>query len=295
VPVAGSTALVLEKFDYWFSEEYGGNRPYTRTQALTPAKFDDAQRIALVDSRYQPVKELEKIARDFAVQAVGPLWRVDRAQRGPDFVALRYEEREPNPIEWMFYSGTDLVHHISRDEDPWKTWELRDALNVPGPVPEVAPRTIDELRIAHNAAVQAGDTARADELLQTTSRSVGHGPHIDFTSGVHLQGVDIHDGPAIVVTLFWQTDPSFKKAEAIFHLKCKVLAPPPLWNIPLDAFEKEMAPVPLIHPGSWKPGYLYTQRFVALHRIGKEECRGSFTEEYRPLAGDPNPVIVTFD
>jgi hypothetical protein len=80
-----------------------------------------------------------------------------------------------------------------------------------------------------------------------------------------------------------------------FHLKCQVLAPPPLWFAPIDYFEKEMAPVPVIHPGSWKPGYLYTQRFVALHRIGREECRGSFSEGWKPATGDPNPVVVTFD
>ncbi len=295
VPPTDTTTLVLEKFDYRYNSEYGGNRPYARTNNLTASKPEDPQRIALVDTRFQPVKELERIAREFGVQAEGPFWRVDRAERGPSFVAFRYEEREPNPLEWMFVSGTDLVHKISHEEDPFRTWELRDALGLPSPVPNATPTTVDELRIAHNIAVHEGDSARAAELSAKLARLVGKPPAIQFSSGVRLQGVDVHDGPAIVVTLFWETDASFKRADAIFHLKCKILAPPPLWKAPIDYFEKEMATMPVIHPGSWKPGYLYTHRFIAIHRVGREECRGSFSEEYRPVAGDPNPVFMTFD
>ena len=37
------------------------------------------------------------------------------------------------------------------------------------------------------------------------------------------------------------------------------------------------------------------QRFTALHRLGREECRGAFSSDLRPLAGEPNPVIFTLD
>ncbi len=295
VATAGSTVQVLERYDYNFSSEYGGDRPYVRVNSLSAAKPEDPQRIALVDARNQPVKELASIAKQFTVQAVGPLWRVDRAQKGPSLVALRYEEREPNPWEWMFVSGTDLVRKISRQEDPFRTWELRDALGLEAPAPGGTAAAVDELRIAHNVAVRDQNRTRAAELEARLAGMVGRPLGIAFTDGIELQGVDVHYGPAIVVTLFWATDGSFKPEDVGFQLKCKIVAPPPLWKTSIDYFEKDMAPVPVIRPAIWKPGYLYTQRFVALHRIGREECRGSFSGDVHPVKGEPNPVIVTFD
>jgi len=292
-----STGQVLEKYDYNFSSEYAGDRPYTRVNALTATKPEDVQRIALVDTRTQPVKELEKIASQFAVQAVGPLWRVDRAVKAPAFSALRYEEREPTPLEWYFISGTDLVRKITREEDPWLTWEWRDALGLPAPTPTVTPVTPDDLRIAHNAAVRDQDTARAEELRAKLAGMVGRPLGWNYTGGVHLLGVDVKPGPAIRVTLFWEIDRTYRKVDVSYQVKCKIVAPPKLWVGPMDYFEKDMSPMATMRPGNWKPGYLYAEHFVALHRIGREECRGAFSgAELRPVAGeDPSRVLMTFE
>jgi 4-amino-4-deoxy-L-arabinose transferase-like glycosyltransferase len=294
-PPTATTTLVLEKFEYGYASEYAGDKPLARTSKLTPSKPDDPQRIAVVDTRNQPVKELETIAHDFQVDAVGPFWRVDRAMKGPAIEVHRYDEREPNPLEWLFVSGTDLVYKIHPEVDPYKTWELEDALDLPATIPTEEPVTVDEVRIAHNLAVRQGDLVRARQLADKASRLVGHPAGLKFTDGVTLQGIDVHHGSAIVVTLFWETDETFKRVETALQLKCKVVAPPPLWPTSLDYFEKDMAPVPVIHVGSWKAGGLYTQRFIALHRIGKEECRAVFTRDLHPVTGEATPVIITFD
>jgi hypothetical protein len=44
-----------------------------------------------------------------------------------------------------------------------------------------------------------------------------------------------------------------------------------------DYFEKEVAPKEALRPVLWKPGFLYAQRFVVLHRVGEERYRGFFT------------------
>jgi hypothetical protein len=296
VGTAGSVAQALERYDFNFSSEYGVDRPYVRVNAITAAKPDDVQRIAVVDTRNQAPKDLEKIARDFGVQDVGPFWRVDRAAKGPAFTALRYVEREPNAIEWYLYAGTDLMRSISRDEDVFATWEWRDALGLPAPAPTAIPVTLEELRIAHNVAVQQKDVARAEELRARLAQRVGRPLGVGYSDGVRLLGVDVQRGPAIVVTLYWETSEAFKKTDVTYQVKCKILAPPPLWMPPVDYFEKDIAPTPPIRPGSWKPGYLYADRFVALHRIGKEECRGSFSGDLHVVTpGDPNPVLLTFD
>jgi hypothetical protein len=294
VATAGSTVQALEKIDFTFQVEYAVDRPYVRVSSLTSAKLEDPQRIAVVDTRNQPAKDLETIAKQFSVEAVGPFWRVDRAVKGPAFKALRYVEREPKFFEWLFISGTDLVRVISRDEDEYASWEWRDALGLPNTAPTAAPVTVDDLRIAHNVAVSAKDTARAAELSAALADKVGTPRNLGFTGGVRLQGIDIHMGPAIVVTLFWETDASFKHADASFHVRCNVVAPPHLWFTNTDYFEKEMAPVATIRPAVWKPGYLYTQRFIAEHRIGREECTGSFTSDYR-FVGGPNAPLFVFN
>jgi 4-amino-4-deoxy-L-arabinose transferase-like glycosyltransferase len=295
VATAGAVTQVLERYDYSFASEYAGNRPYTRVNALAPTKLEDPQRIALVDTRNQSVKDLETIAKQMGVQVVGPFWRVDRAQKGPALVALRYEPRQPKLLERLFITGTDLVHTFSREEDPFATWEWRDALNLPNPTPTATPVTDEELRIAHNIAVHDKDAARAEDLRAKLAGRVGFPVGVDYTGGVRLDGVKVEHGPAIVVTLFFHTEPSFKAVDANYQLKCKVTAPPWLWPAPLDYFDKDMAPVPPIRPADWKPGYLYAQRFVALHRIGKEECRGAFSSSFHPTGEEQNPLLVTFD
>lgn len=293
VATAGSTVQALEKYDFNFSNEYGVDRPYVRVPTLTVAKPEDPQRIALVDTRNQNVKDLENIAKQFGVQAVGPLWRVDRAQKGPSFVAEQYEEREPNAFEWLFVSGSDLVRKISRKEDPFTTWEWKDALGLPNTPPSVPPVTVDELRIAHNVAVADGDSARAEELRVRVAGHVGVPLGLTYTDGIRLQGVEVKEGPAIVVTLYWETDATFKKVDTVYQVKCKITQPPAFFATDTDYFEKDMAPVPIIRPVSWKPGYLYEQRFIALHRIGKEECSGVFTGDVHLADGKPNATLFT--
>jgi len=295
VATAGSTVQVLEKFDFNFSSEYGANRPYVRVNTLVAAKPEDPQRIAVLDTRNQSVKDLQTIANQFAVQDVGPLWRVDRAQKGPSFSALQYREREPNPFEFLFISGTDLIRTIAKSDDPFATWEWRDALDLPNPAPSATPTTLDELRIAHNIAVVEKDAARVKELEAKLAGAVGTPNGLRYSGGITLQGVDVHKGPAIVVTLYWATDAAYKPTDVQYQVKCKIVAAPPLWEAPLDYFEKDMAPVALIRPATWKPGSLYTQRFIALHRVGREECQGSFTGGVKPLDPAASALIFTLD
>jgi hypothetical protein len=56
-----------------------------------------------------------------------------------------------------------------------------------------------------------------------------------------------------------------------------------------------MAPVPPIRVAFWKPGYLYAQRFIAIPRVGREECHGSFSSEIRPKATSPDQIIVVYE
>ncbi len=269
--------MVVHSATFNYNGEYGAYRAgVVDGGGLTSSSGADPQRIVLSDSRFLSPAELTSIAKRFQVQAVGPFWRINRSIGGPRFEALRYDEHEPGPLEWMFLSGSDLVRTIGPETDPFATWEWLDTLGIDTVSPHPAPGTFEEIRIAHNAAIAHGDLRKALGLRERLMAKVHHPVRYDFSDDVHLLDVEVESGPAVVVTLLWETGPNYNKLDGYFDIKCKVTAPPKLWFGATDFFEKDMTPTPTMRPAMWKPRYLYTQRFVALHRIGTEQCRGAF-------------------
>jgi hypothetical protein len=290
-----SVVQIFDHFDFNNSTAYAIARPHTAVAAITPAKQDDPQRVALVDARATPTRDLVPIALHFGVEAVGPFWRVDRATEGPSFTALRYTEKQPGIVEWMFVTGTDLVRRIEPEEDVYASWEWKDALGLPNAPPERPPRTPDELRIAHNVAVSMGNWGRARQLADELAEHMGRKLDIPYSGGVRLRGIDTERGSATVTTLYWETDASFQEVDAVYKIKCKVTKAAWLWLSQIDTAELDLAPAPAMRPALWKPRYLYAQRFVATPRIGRDECRGSFSSALHPLAGDQAPIIAVYE
>jgi hypothetical protein len=273
--------------------EYAGARPFQITPNALGTRVDaDLDRIVLVDVRATPEDDLRTFAATYDVEAAGPFWRVDRAGRG-GFRAMRYVEREPDLLESYFVTGTDLVRSIGPDVDAWKTWEWLDHLGLPSTAPTGAPGTVDELRIAHNLALARGEAVKAATYRARVVGEVG-GVHADFTGNVRLLGVAIEQGAVPVATLLWEAQEGFTPVEATFEVKCRIVAPPPLWPSATDFYEKSMAPPMILGPSLWKGGYLYLQRFVVRHRIGREACEGAFTSSaLRTVAGPPRVGLFT--
>lgn len=287
--------LIVHSATYGYGAEYGAFRPGQADNGpLASASIKDPTRFTIADSRLLNLTELQSIAKRFQVSAVGPFWRVNRSTKGPNFSAVRYTEEEPSPLEWLFVTGTDLVRTIGPDNDIWATWEWKDALGLDVVSPDPAPGTFDEIRIAHNAAVAHGDAKRADALRTRLLAKASHVTQYDFTDDVHLLAVEVESGPAVVVTLLWETGPQYQRIDGYFDVKCKIVAPPKLWFSQTDYFEKDMSPIPTFRPAMWKPRYLYTQRFIALRRIGTEQCRGAFTTpDPKPIGGGADIEVFT--
>ncbi len=297
VPLENTGVLVQNGFDHTYNTMYGAHRPSDKHGGnVSGASTTDPDRILILDARVMSPGELSAIATHFSTEAVGPYWRVDRSHAGSSVVAMRYRETQPNLLEWLFVSGTDLVRRIGPEDDQFASWEWNNALGIDTVSPSAAPGTFDELRVAHNVALARNDTGRAGDLWKRVMGKVKNPERIDFTGDLHILAIDVDRGAATVVTLLWEAGASYKPVDTYFQVKCNVTAPPKLWKGPTDYFEKDMAPVPPIHPSMYKPGFLYVQRFVALHRIGTEECKGSFpTAELHPVAGPRDPVIFTLD
>jgi hypothetical protein len=288
-------AIMSHSATYGYGAEYGAHLPpFPDSAALAPTNDKDLQKIAVSDSRLLSIVELQAIAKRFQVEAVGPFWRINRSLPGPRFEALRYVEHQPGPLEWLFVTGTDLVRTIGPEVDTFATWEWLDALGLDPMSPHSAPGTFDEIRIAHNVAVAHGDTKRAESLRERLLAKVGHPTHYEFTDDVRLIDVEVDSRAAVVVTLLWEVGPDYKKTDGYFDVRCKVVAPPKAWFSATDYFEKDMSPIPTMRPSMWKPRYLYTQRFIALQRIGTEQCRGGFTApEPRPASGGTDIEVFT--
>jgi hypothetical protein len=279
-----------------FNITYAAHRTVDPVGSDPGARSPEApDRIEVVDARRAPVAELKTVATKYGVLAAGPFWRVDRAA-GAGFRSLRYVEHQPGPLEWYFITGNDLVRTIGPDEDQWAAWEWSDHLGLDAASPSAAPGTFEELRVAHNVAIAHGDTARAAELRARVLAFMHDRLGVEYTADVHLLGMDRQDGPVRLLTLLWEAGEAYKPVEATFAVKCKVTAPPRIWPNDVDYFEKEMAGPMVMGPRIWKPGYLYTQRVIILHRIGTETCEGLFDSlQIQPTTGPARLRLLTLD
>lgn len=256
----------------------------------------DRDRIELVDARSTPSDVLREIAHRFDAVAVGPFLRVDRAAPGTGVVAMRFDEREPTAIERLFVTDHDLVRAIGPGTDPWATWLWADALDTNAQAPGSEPEGLDQIVVAYDVASRAGDRVRASDLRKRAAMLVDTTRAVEFTRDVTLLGTSVEYGPAIVATLLWETGPAFEPPrDTRFAVRCKTVEAPPIWPVPLDPFDKEMAPPAIVGPALWKPRRLYVQRFIPIPRPGIDVCRGSFApSDPRSSDGARDVLLFTF-
>jgi hypothetical protein len=77
--------------------------------------------------------------------------------------------------------------------DPFLTWELRTHWKQPALVPNAAPKTFDELRIAYDMAIERGDEATAATLFAELKRQL-RPIAMTFEGGPEIVGVRMNEG-----------------------------------------------------------------------------------------------------
>ena len=183
---------------------------------------------------------------------------------------------------------THLIRRVVPEVDPWASWDWAEAVGGGGGVPpDSEPTTLDELRVAHNVAAARGNGERAAELRRRLIEGVGGPNGTHFTDEVELLAVGVERGAATVVTLLWEAGPRFHAVnDTTFTVRCRVTERPPLWPAPVQGLEKDMAPPMTLKPSVWRPGYLYFQRFVALHGFGTQRnaAAPSFRLRHSPVS-----------
>lgn len=252
--------------------------------------FKDAppeERYDVSDMRFLGTNQMRNAAGAHKMIVVDDFVMLDREAPPGPVEAFVFDERQPKWWEWYFAYGTEPVRTIRFD--PWATWELRDALGQqPNPAPTEAPRTFEQVRIAHNIAVAKGDTNLAAGLEQQLMRGLDTRVANVFDDGTRLLGQKYEPGVAKELTIVFRAAGA-AKTDFEFALDSEVVKKKPMSFVAPDP-KKEQGGAPFrVPPQLWHTGFLYAEHCVLHKRPGRERFEGRF----EPLEkGQPVPKLV---
>jgi hypothetical protein len=220
-------------------------------------------------------QDAKKIASTARVRIYGDTWIVDQREPPAPVDAYSLNEREPNALEWLLFNGTEPVRSVGATPDPWLTWEWRTHLGQPAEPPAGVPTTLDETRIAHNAAVDRHDPIAAERWREQIEGRLDRSGEARFSGGMHLIGVRLVGGVEPRLEAWFECGQALAGDES-FNVRSTVEARAPLSLIPPDEVDRDMAwPHPL-PTKLWRAGFLYKTETVLNHRIGRERYWGSW-------------------
>lgn len=214
------------------------------------------------------------IAERTHVRVYGDVWLVDEREPAAPLDAYRVEEREPNVLEWLLY-GSELVRHASDAPDAFLTWEWRTHLGQDAPPPSAEPRSLDEMRIAHNAAVARGDAAAAERWREKIDRQIDRTVAARFDDGTRIVGARVVAG-ALPRLETWFEAGDGPRGDAVFVVRSAIERAEPLSWIPQSSVECDHAWWTPIPPKLHKSGFLYVSPVVLYHRVGYERYAGAW-------------------
>jgi hypothetical protein len=267
-------------------------RPTMGTDAAPTRLATGGQdRYFLADLAFMKAPEQVQMAAEFHLVAVGQFVLIDRTAPFGPAEGFAFDVREPTAFEWYFVCGTDPVRSVR--PDPWYTWELRQEFGQsPNPLPDGPPRALDELRIAHNAAVVAGDEARAADLKRQIVGQL-EADNATFTDGTLLLGERFTRGVAPTLDLYFLAAGPAVADDIQFDIKSVVERPPLLSLVEADDKVKAVGMPLVIPPRLWRAGFIYVDRTEIRHRPGREVYSGFFTggsDQTRPKEVDGNDL-----
>jgi 4-amino-4-deoxy-L-arabinose transferase-like glycosyltransferase len=225
--------------------------------------------VFLADTRFLLSDLQGQIAKDFAVTAVGPFWKVASDAPAAPIEAYSFREREPAWWEWYLVSGTEPHRDIV--PDPFLTWELRTHFGQPAEVPTEAPVTFDQKRIAHNIALSLGDTAKAAALFAEIERELTP-VHAAFDDGTEIVGTTFHEGARSLLTILLRAGGP-TTGDVQLAVKSKVTQKAAWSTTMADPTDRDVTPPLALAPQRWKKGFLYADPVAIRKRPGTEVFR----------------------
>jgi hypothetical protein len=218
---------------------------------------------------------LRELARKYHLRIYGDVVVVTRGEPHAPLDAFSLNEHEPNPFQWMFVNNVEPARRIDDAPNPFLTWEWRTHLDQPATPPTAPPQTLDETRIAHNAAVARGDDAEAARLLDEIRKAIVRDPETHYDGDQELMGVRTTNGVQPKIEVWFQAGGP-TASDTTFGVRSQVVRKNPLSLFPLDPIEREMAHPPPLPTKLWKRGFVYDFDAVMNHRVGLERYYGQW-------------------
>jgi 4-amino-4-deoxy-L-arabinose transferase-like glycosyltransferase len=272
------------------AQEWALHRP---VNGLTTSQFTSAsteERYFVGDLRFMNGEDQKRAASTFHMITLGPYVFMDRRAHAGPVDAFAFEEREPTFFEWYWAYPTEPVRTIR--PDPWGTWELREHYEQsPNPAPREAPSSLEQIRIAHNVAVAAGDTAGTVEWRGKLMQVIDTSSATTFTDGTRLLGRRFVRGVDPTLEIYFLAAGPLA-SEFLFEVTSVVEAAPPLSLVPPDDKVKKYGPPFALSPRLWRSGFIYVERVDVRHRPGRERFSGYFETQATGNATTPAPGSV---
>jgi 4-amino-4-deoxy-L-arabinose transferase-like glycosyltransferase len=276
-----ATVLVHPSMHPTWAQDWALHSPLQLMPEVPGRSAGGDARYFVGDLQFMSSAEQTTLASQYHVVAVGPYVLADRFAPKAPVDAFVFDEREPTPLEWYFVSGVDPVRSIR--PDPFATWELRAHYDqAPNPPPSLEPRTIEELRIAHNIAVASNDAARAADYRKRLVEQIRTSMETPFSDGARLLGERFEPGVAPTLTLYFLS-PGPSPMDFQFRIDSFVQRKRPLSLVPMDQAAREVGSPFSLPRRLWKAGFIYSVRSEIRQRPGQEKFAGSFQAD----AGEP--------
>lgn len=237
--------------------------------------------VLVADLRYLTDDEATRLLFGYEVEAYGSFLV---ARNGSGLSAWSFHGREPTTSEWMLQSGTEPVWTFLPDDAA--AWELGVHYGIDVSMPpnwspaDDAP--LEEIRLAHNVAVERKDDALRDELhrrlLDRTTPA-----EIDFSGAATLRvlGVRVEDGVQPTMTVLMEVDGPLPPS-VLPKIRSKVIERPS-WSLTMaDPTRREVAGPPPLVPTLWRRGFIYSLVAPLLPRPGLEVFTVELTGLHAP-------------
>jgi hypothetical protein len=220
--------------------------------------------------------QLRQFATTAHVRVYGDAVVVDQREPPAPIDAFSLHEREPNLLECALFGDWEPMRRIDGAPDPFATWEYRIHLGQPGDPPGAEPVTLDQMRVAHNAAIHRGDEASAGRLRAAIEAKLDRSVATKFDQGIRLIGVrTTRGGSPRIEAWFEAAGPT--ASDVAFSIASVVEQKAPWSLMPPDPTVRSMAWPPPLSPRLWHARFLYAIDAAMNHRIGLERYYGAFT------------------
>jgi len=243
-----------------------GGRIVRTNRPVPPGALAGRDDVFVMDVRYASERDLATVARRFHVRAVGTFWAIRPSEAHAPIDAFVFEEREPSALAWMFVSATEPVRTVV--PDAFATWEARVHWDQPALVPDEPARTLEQKRIAHNAAVHRGDAARASELFAEIEREL-RPLGAAYEDGPEIVGAQDRPGVRPRLDLYLRSSGPLA-AGTWLSVRSRVIARPSLSTTMPDPTTREVGLPFTVPPSRMRAGFVYVDPVAIVKRPGVE-------------------------